>query len=112
MVVLPVVIQASITDTKNQPYNTWAFNSVNRSFPEQGCYHLLSCLLPTDDPTTFIGNMQDAAGTPILADHFLFPGNIKVAIPGASPPAIPPSAVSTSNTTQSYLAALSPRYLH
>jgi hypothetical protein len=47
----------------------------NRSFPKQGCYHLLSGLLATCD-RTFVGSLPD--GTPVSADLFLFPGHINL----------------------------------
>ena len=71
----PTVLQASVADTKRQPYQTWTFNTANRSFPEQGCYHLLSGLTATRD-RTFIGSLPD--GTPVSADLFLFPGNVNL----------------------------------
>jgi hypothetical protein len=67
------VTQGSAADAKRQMPSTWTFNTINRSFPEQGCYNFLSDLLATRD-STFIG--VSPSGTPITADHVLFPGNI------------------------------------
>jgi len=71
----PAFLQASLGETKRQPCQTWTFNSANRTFPEQGCFHLLSGLTATID-RTFIGSLPD--GTPVSAEHYLFPGNINL----------------------------------
>ncbi len=71
----PAIIQASLSESKRQPCQTWTFTTANRTFPEQGCYHLICGLTATSDPS-FIGSLID--GTPVSPDRFLFPGLVNL----------------------------------
>jgi hypothetical protein len=71
----PAVVHASISESKRQPCHTWTFTTCNRTFPEQGCYHLISGLTATTD-SNFIGSLVD--GTPVSPDRFLFPGLVNL----------------------------------
>jgi hypothetical protein len=70
-----VVIQASLSESKRQPCQTWTFTAANRTFPEQGCYHLICSLTATLD-SSLIGGLID--GTPVSPDRFLFPGLVNL----------------------------------
>jgi hypothetical protein len=69
------VIQASLSESKRQPCQSWTFTTANCTFPEQGCYHLICGLTATLDPS-FIGGLLD--GTPVSPDRFLFPGLVNL----------------------------------
>jgi hypothetical protein len=69
------VAHASAAETKRLAPSVWTFTTANRNYPDQGCYHALSGLLATHDPT-FLGMTPD--GTPIAAEQYLFPGNINL----------------------------------